>query len=79
MQESLERFGFEQCPQQRHLNRARRGMLVRTCLQSLADPFTHPRVLDMHEFRPDRVGVNSFEAGNQLAQGHRSIVEEEFR
>ena len=79
VQKNLERFGFEERPQQRHLNRARRGMLVRTCLQSLTNPFTHPRVLDMHEFRPDRVGVNSLQTGNQLAQRHRPIVEEELR
>src|SRR2546430_15689538 len=54
-------------------------MLVRTRLQSLTNPFTHPWVLDMHELRADRVGVNSLQTGNQLAQRHRPIVEEEFR
>ena len=53
-------------------------MLVRSGLQSLADPITHSRVLNVHEFGTDGVGINSLQAGNHLAQGHRLIVEEEF-
>ena len=79
VQEDLERFGFQQRPQQRHLNCPRRRMLMRPRLQAAPHPLANPRVLDMHEFRADRIGVNSLEAGDHFAQGHRPIVEEKFR
>ena len=79
MQENLERFGFEQRPQQRHLDRTRCRMLVRPRLQAPAHPLADARILDMHEFRTDGVGVNSLQTGNHLAQSYRLIVEKEFR
>src|SRR6266436_7280444 len=54
-------------------------MLLRPRLQSLPHPLTNPWVLDMHEFRADGVGINSLEAGDHFAQGHRLIIEEKFR
>ena len=54
-------------------------MFVRACFQALADPFAHSRILDMHEFRADGVGINSVEAGDHLAQRHRLVVEKKFR
>jgi hypothetical protein len=79
VQEDLERFGFQQRSQQRHLNCARRRMLMWPRLQAAPHPLANPRVLNMHEFRADRIGVNSLEAGDHFAQGHRPIVEEKFR
>ena len=78
MQENLEGFRFKQRPQQRHLHCRWSRMLVRSRLQSLADPVTHSRVLNVHEFGADGVAINSLQAGNHLAQRHGPIVEEEF-
>ncbi len=54
-------------------------MFVRSRFQPPPYPLPNPRVLDMHEFRADGIGINSLEAGDHLAQSHLAIVEEEFR
>src|SRR5438105_6376847 len=54
-------------------------MLLRPRLQPAPYPIANPRVLDMHEFRADGVGINPLEASDHFAQGHRPIVEEKFR
>src|SRR6266496_5496769 len=54
-------------------------MLLRSRLQSLADPVAHSRILDVHEFRSNGVGVDSLQPGDHLAQCHGPVVEEEFR
>ncbi len=54
-------------------------MFVRTCFQSPPDPFADVRILNMHELRSDRVGINSVEPRDHVAQRHRPIVEEELR
>jgi hypothetical protein len=79
VQEDLERFGFEQRAQQSYLNLARCRMLLRPRLQPHPHPLANARVLDMHEFRADGVGINPLEAGDHFAQSHRPIVEEKFR
>src|SRR6266545_1157051 len=79
MQENLEGFGFKQCPQQRHLHCRGSRKLVWSRLQSLANPVAHSRILDVHEFRSNGVGVDSLQPGDHLAQCHGPVVEEEFR
>src|SRR5215831_6303405 len=54
-------------------------MFMRTRFQSPADPFANARILNMHELRADRVGINSLEPRDHVAQRHRPIVEEELR
>src|SRR4029077_8198432 len=54
-------------------------MFVRTCFQSPPDPLADVRILNMHELRSDRVGINSVEPRDHVAQRHRPIVEEELR
>src|SRR5207249_9654516 len=54
-------------------------MFMRACFQPFADPCAHSRVLNVHEFRADRVGINSLETREHVAQDHRPIIEEEFR
>src|SRR5436190_22443930 len=78
MQENLERFRLKQGAQECYLYCCWSRTLVRSRLQSLADPVTQSRVLNVHEFGSDGVGINSLQERDHLAQRHRSIVQEEF-
>ena len=42
-------------------------------------PVANARVLDVHEFRTDRPGVNCLKRPDHIPQRHLSVVEEEFR
>ena len=53
-------------------------MFVRSRLQSLADPFAHSWILDVHEFRTDGVGINSLQAGHHLPHRHGAVIKEKF-